>query len=296
MSRFSLALAAVLISCSGCAAKVLHEPATTASVDTTLSAVVAANDNLNAVAWTQTAIERELVYRQAYRSAQAHLAKALADPSWEALPSGERKSSASGLRPAIIVDVDETVLDNSPYQARLVRAGSSYNEATWAAWCREQRAAAIPGALEFTRYAASSGVTVFYLTNRAQDLRDDTLANLRKLGFPVDADDVFVGLGTVVSGCDQESSEKGCRRELISRSHRVLMQVGDQIGDFVDTPLNTLEGRRAAVKPYFDWIGERWFVLPNPTYGSWEPALFDNNRRLPAEQQRAMARAALRVE
>lgn len=296
MSRSSVMLAVVLVSCAGCATNAVREPAAPMPAVTATATAVAANDNLNAVAWTQTSIERELIYRQAYRAAQSQLTRALADPTWEALPNGERKSPAAGLKPAIIVDVDETILDNSPYQARLVRDGSTYNEATWAEWCREQRAEGVPGALEFTRHAASKGVTVFYLSNRAQDLRDVTLANLRALGFPVEGErEVFLGLGTVVSGCEQEGSEKGCRRELISRSHRVLMQVGDQIGDFVETPLNTLDGRRAAVTPYLDWIGERWFVLPNPTYGSWEPALFENNWRLPLEQQRAMKRDALRI-
>lgn len=297
MSRIPFAFALALLACTGCATRAVHESVAPARVETAVTPAIAANDNLNAVAWTQTSIERELIHRQAYRAAQTRLAQALADPSWEALPAGERKTPVSGLRPAIIVDVDETVLDNSPYQARLVRDGSTFNEATWAEWCREQRAEPVPGALEFTRFAAGNGVTIFYLSNRAQDLRDVTLANLSQVGFPVEVErEVFLGLGTVVSGCEQEGSEKGCRRELISRSHRVLMQVGDQIGDFVDTPLNTLEGRKAAVAPYLGWIGERWFVLPNPTYGSWEPALFGNNWRLPLEQQRESKRAALRVE
>src|SRR5690606_1637420 len=125
-----------------------------------------------------------------------------------------------------IVDVDETVLDNAPYQARLVKLGTQYDRTTWAAWCREERASAIPGALEFARHAARNGVTVFYLSNRAQDLGEATLANLRKEGFPIEGEHVFLGLGAPVQGCEPRGSEKGCRRELISRTHRVLMQVG----------------------------------------------------------------------
>lgn len=254
------------------------------------------DDNLNAVLWTQTAIERDLVYRQAYRAAEAQLVRALADPDWEALERGQRKRPARGLRNAVIVDVDETVLDNAPYQARLVKLGTRYDEFTWAEWCREARAAAIPGALEFARLAARNGVTVFYLSNRAQDLGEVTLANLRKVGFPIEGDHVFLGLGTFVDGCEQNGSEKGCRRELISRTHRVLMQIGDQIGDLIDVEANTLQGRRDAMAPYLDWIGERWFVLPNPTYGSWESALFNNDRTLPAAGQRAAKQEALRLD
>ena len=124
----------------------------------------------------------------------------------------------------------------------------------------------MPGALEFARvWQPSKGVTVFYLSNRASDLAEATLDNLRKRDFPIaEGEPVFLGLGTIVSGCEQNGSEKGCRRELISRNYRVLMQVGDQIGDFVDVVANTPDGRRQAVAPYLDWIGERWFVLPNP--------------------------------
>lgn len=256
-----------------------------------------ANDNLNAVAWTQTAIERDLIYRQAWRDAREQLARALADRRWEALPQGTRKAPYKGRNTAVIVDVDETVLDNSPYQARLVRDGTSFDEFSWAEWCREERAAAIPGALEFAREAARRGVTVFYLSNRASDLRDATLANLRKLGFPLPENkNVFLGLGTFVEGCEQDGSEKGCRRELIARDHRVLMQVGDQLGDFVDIEANTPAGRRDAIAPYLDWIGTRWFVLPNPTYGSWEPALFNNAWSQPPGVRRQAKLDALRTE
>ncbi len=128
--------------------------------------------------------------------------------------------------------------------------------------------------------------TVFYLSNRAKDLDTVTLANLRNAGFPVAGQDSFLGLGTFVKGCEQIGSEKGCRRRLIGARYRVLMQFGDQIGDFVDVLANTHAGRAAAVEPYADWFGERWFVLPNPTYGSWEPALFNNDWTLPRSQAR----------
>lgn len=258
----------------------------------------AADDNLNAVAWTQTAVEHDLIYRQTYHAAALQLDRALADPTWEALAKGERKTAVvDPSKTAVILDVDETALDNSPYQAQLIAKGSQYDEFTWAQWCREEKATAVPGAVEFARLAADRGVTVFYLSNRASDLAEATLDNLRKRDFPIaEGEQVFLGLGTVVSGCEQNGSEKGCRRELISRNYRVLMQVGDQIGDLVDVLANTPAGRQQAVAPYLDWIGERWFVLPNPTYGSWEPALFNNDWSQPATVRRRAKIDALRLE
>ena len=272
----SLALATTLLTACAARAPRLAAPAP------------AANDNLNAVAWSQASIEHDLIYREVYRHAGEKLLKALADPQWDALPREDRGDvSLQGLAPAVIVDIDETVLDNSPYQARLVRAGLSYDPATWAAWCREQAARPLPGALEFARLAQAHGVTVFYISNRAQELDAPTLANLRAVGFPVPRDQtVFLGLGAVVENCDQVGSEKGCRRRQVARSHRVLLQLGDQLGDFVNVARNTADGHRTALAPYRDWIGERWFMLPNPTYGAWESALYGNDRKLDPAAQR----------
>ena len=106
-------------------------------------------------------------------------------------------------------------------------------------------------------------------------------------------DSVFLGLGTVVEGCEQNGSEKNCRRRLAGQKYRVLMQFGDQIGDFVQVVSNTREGRDQLYDEYNDWFGERWWMLPNPTYGSWEPALFNNEWAQPREARRQAKRDAL---
>ena len=251
------------------------------------------DDSLNATAWYQASLERDLIYREVYRAAAAHLDDALADPSWDALPRGDRETPAEGLPPAIIVDVDETVLDNSAHQVRLIRSGGSFNDASWDAWVQQRAAPALPGAVEFLSGAARQGVTVFYISNRDAAQADATVDNLRRAGFPIAGAQQFLGKGTVVESCTAEGSDKGCRREQVGRHYRVLMQVGDQVGDFVDIASNTREGRAAALAPYADWVGERWWVLPNPVYGSWEPALFGNDWSLSAEARRAAKEAAL---
>jgi acid phosphatase len=224
------------------------------------------------------------------------LLAALADPHWDGLAKADRVVPAEGLKPAVVLDVDETVLDNSPYQARLVRSGGEFSEPDWAAWCREAKARALPGVVEFTRFAVQHGIAVIYISNRSADLDQATLANLRKAGLPVAGPRSFLGLGTFVEGCEQVGSEKGCRRQQVARHYRVLMQFGDQLGDFLDVLPNTPSGRSRAVAPYLDWIGERWFVLPNPTYGSWEPALFGNDWQLATPERRLRKIESLRVE
>jgi acid phosphatase len=292
-----IALCTLLAGCAHAPEKAAPPPAPAPAPQASAPGGPAPNDNLNAVAWTQTAIEHDLIYREVYRVAGEKLRAALRDPTWDALPKRDRKAPLPPkLKPAVIVDIDETVLDNSPYQARLVASGKEYDEFTWSEWCREKRAKPLPGALEFAKEAAKRGVTVFYLSNRAQDLNAATLENLRAAGFPVESDDAFLGLGTIVEGCEQIGTEKGCRRALVGQTHRVLMQFGDQIGDFVDVDANTPDGRRAAMAPYAGWIGERWFVLPNPTYGSWEPALFNNDWARPAAERRRAKIEALRTQ
>ena len=259
------------------------------------AATVPADDNLNAVLWVQRSAEYQAAAIQTYRAAAEYLDKALAEPHWDALVPSERDTAGHGLKPAVVLDIDETVLDNSPYQARLVRDGREYSDPTWDAWVEERRARPVPGALEFARAAHARGVTLVYISNRAVHLKQATLDNLRAAGLPVADDSVFLGLGTVVDGCEPRGSEKDCRRRLAGRNYRVLMQFGDQLGDFVHIAANTPQARQALLEEYDDWFGERWWMLPNPTYGSWEPAVFDNNWKQPREARRAAKRAALDV-
>ncbi len=271
------------------------QPATAAAVVTAPAAGPAADDNLNAVLWVQASAEYRALGEQTYRAAADHLDKALKEKNWDALVTGERANAATGLKPAVIMDVDETVLDNSPYQARLVRDGKEFDDLSWDAWVAEKKARPVPGVVDFARAATARGVTILYLSNRAEHLQAATLANLRGVGLPVADDSVFLGLGTFVEGCEQHGSEKNCRRQLAGRQYRVLMQFGDQLGDFVQVVANTRDGRARLMDEYADWFGERWWMLPNPSYGSWEPALFNNDFSQPRAVRREAKRRALDV-
>jgi acid phosphatase len=263
--------------------------------DGTAAAATPADDNLNAVLWVQASAEYRAATETIYRAAADELDIALKERHWDALVPTERDNAGrtAGLKPAVIMDVDETVLDNSPYQARLIRDQAQYSDPTWDLWVAEKKAKAVPGVVEFAKAATARGVTILYLSNRAVHLKDATVANLKAVGMPVASDDVFLGLGTVVPGCDQNGSEKNCRRRLAGREYRVLMQFGDQLGDFVEVVANTPQGRAGLLDEYGDWFGERWWMLPNPTYGGWEPALFNNDWALPKAERRQIKRSAL---
>jgi acid phosphatase len=154
-----------------------------------------------------------------------------------------------------------------------------YDETVWRRWVAEKKATAIPGAAEFLRYAVSRHVTPIYVTNRnikgAEPSADnsgetDTMAVLRKLNIPVDADgDTLLMRGE--HGWD--SSDKGSRRAFVAEKYRIVLLVGDNFEDFVSVRDKSLAGRDVLASKYTDWWGSKWIVLPNPTYGSWEGAI-----------------------
>ena len=297
----AVSLLAAALSLAACKPTSLTAPSGAAAKPATATAAkpatgdVGANDNLNAVLWVQRAAEYEAVTQTVYRAAADQLDAALKQPNWDALVPGERGNAATGLPPAAVMDVAATVLDNSPYQARLVHDGASYDEATWDLWVAEKKAKPVPGVVDFAKAAAAKGVTILYISNRAVHLKDATIANLRAEGLPVKDDSVFLGLGTFVEGCEQNGSEKLCRRKLAGQKYRVLMQFGDQLGDFAEIVSNTPKDRDALYAEYADWFGERWYMLPNPTYGSWEPAVFNNAWEQPAADRRKAKLDALEL-
>lgn len=223
---------------------------------------------LNATLWTQTAVEYRAIAVETYEAAGRALERALAEDGWTA--ALEQPRAAGSLPPAVILDVDETVLDNGAYQGRLLVDGASYSSESWAAWVGERRATAVPGALAFTRSAAARGVAVFYVTNRDAPLEPDTRANLERLGFPVGGggEDRLLMRGERPDW----TSDKGSRRAEVARSYRIVLLIGDDLTDFVTVP-DTPGARDRAFERHADRWGNRWFVIPNPMYGSWERAL-----------------------
>jgi acid phosphatase len=238
---------------------------------------------LDATLWAQTAAEYDGVARGAYRLAGAMMERALADSTWTAaLPQAEQSPTQYREKPpAVVLDVDETVLDNSAYEARLIRQDETYDTESWHAWCREERADAVPGALAFTKRAAARGVQVIYLTNRDSVVEAATRENLRRLGFPVeDAPDAVLTQGERPGW-----TPKRARRAWVAERYRVLLLVGDNLGDFAPSVDTTLAARQQMADRYEAFWGTRWIALPNPQYGSWRGTLFDYDYGLSREER-----------
>jgi 5'-nucleotidase (lipoprotein e(P4) family) len=222
-----------------------------------------------AVLWTQNSGERIALAYQAFALARIQLDKDL------------RTNHKSAKRRAVIVDIDETVLDNSRYQATQVKNHQSFSQETFTAWANREEATAIPGAVEFLKYAASKGVRVFYITNRIGVEREATAANLKKLGFP-DVTDQTLMVKT-------DSSSKESRRLSVDAKYRIVLLMGDNLNDFAEVfeQSKTVESRMAAVEQNRDKFGARFIVLPNPMYGDWENAIYDYDFKLTEEQKAA---------
>jgi 5'-nucleotidase (lipoprotein e(P4) family) len=221
---------------------------------------------LNAVLWVQTSGEFWALTSTTYKSAQAALEQAKSQKSWSA--ALEQKPGYENLPAAVILDLDETVLDNSPAEGQSVLDRAAYLQDTWGAWVHTVAAAALPGAQSFVADAEKSGVKVFFVTNRSLSEQEDTLKNLAALGIAASDDTVLC------SGENGWTSDKTARRAEIAKSYRVLLLVGDDMNDFVSTSTLTPPQRLALAKTHADRWGKSWILLPNAMYGSWERALF----------------------
>jgi len=227
----------------------------------------------------QTSSEYRATAMQTYRTAGEQLGPALEDKTWTAAP--EQTGGCSSLPPAVILDVDETVLDNSLYLGQLVLEERAHRPEAWDAWIRMRRAPAVPGAVLFVRSAREKGVTPIYITNRRCRKREgvgdecpqkrDTMENLRWAGFPVLEPEHLLLRGER----EDWGAEKRSRRAHVAERYRILMLVGDNLGDFLPVSVQggTPAERSTCTGGYREMWGRKWFVLPNPAYGSWRKVL-----------------------
>ncbi len=228
-----------------------------------------------ATAWFQKSAEMRACYYQAYQLAKWNLDQKLST-------SQHQKPSA------IVFDIDETLLDNSPYEVHLIQTGQQYTSESWKQWTDQAKAVALPGALEFTNYAKSKGVEVIYISNRKADERESTLKNLKKEGFP-NADSAFLFLREI-----HQNNDKTSRRNTVSDTYDVLLYVGDNLTDF-----NQIFAERGAdlgfqvVDSLRDFFGNNFIILPNPTYGEWEGAIYGNDYKQAPEKKRVLRKKVL---
>ncbi|CAO3356163.1 5'-nucleotidase, lipoprotein e(P4) family [Azospirillum palustre] len=246
------------------------------------------SDLLNAELWMQRSVEYKANSLAVYALGRIQLDKALAEKTWTA--ATEQTGNYQDLPPAVVLDLDETAMDNSAYQAGLVTTNGDFSPKTWDAWVKAEKATAVPGAVEFTQYAESKGVKVFYVTNRNADQEEPTRRNAQALGFPMGGNvDTFL----MSKEKPDWGSAKGTRRAYIAKDYRIVLLFGDNFGDFSDAYNGSEADRLKAFEAAKEHFGRDWLMLANPGYGSFESAPFGHNFKLSADEKRARKIGAL---
>ena len=198
----------------------------------------------------------------------------------------EQLPAATGKPRAIVTDIDETILDNSPYQAMRVLQGKDYEAESWYQWTEKASADTLPGAGSFLKFAASRNLEIFYVTNRGTREKASTIRNLAKFNLPnADAAHVIVR---------QDTSSKELRRSNIRQTHEIVMLLGDNLADLSNVfDKRPLQGRREATDAVSAEFANRFILLPNTVYGDWESSLY-NFKRLTEAQKDSVLRVSLK--
>ncbi|MEP7256120.1 MAG: 5'-nucleotidase, lipoprotein e(P4) family [Ferruginibacter sp.] len=220
--------------------------------------------NVNGILWQQQSGEYKALCYQAFNLARLRLEEIL-------------RTNKDSMPLAVITDVDETVLDNSPQAAKDILSGRTYNDSAWKIWVDYAGAKPTPGAVEFFNYAAQHGVQCFYITNRKQAEKAATMKNLQQQGFPQ--------VDTMHMMMKSSSSDKEPRRQEVAKTYNIVLLLGDNLNDFDDLFYNKpATERNANVDKSQSFFGSKYIMLPNATYGDWEGALW-HGQKLNAEEK-----------
>lgn len=234
-----------------------------------------------AVAWRETAAERDMLFRQAFNIARDRLDAVLRG-------TGQQRRGAKPL--AFISDVDDTVLSSDTYWVRLIAAGKqAFDDPMWDEWVRENGPTPTPGAVEFTQYAASRGVEIFYVSSRDQgpDTQQLGVANLQHacLAFADDAHATFL----------RESSNKEAAQRAIAEKYEVIAYLGDNLNDFRRRYyVKSVAERKALANEDAERFGRDFILFPNNTDGHWMRAIFGESE--PADTPEYRARMLLAAQ
>jgi 5'-nucleotidase (lipoprotein e(P4) family) len=213
-----------------------------------------ARENMMATNWYQTSGEARALYLQGYNIATQRLKEYLKTPHTKPY--------------SIVLDLDETVLDNSPYQAENIILGRGYDSKSWDEWVNMKKAKAVPGAKEFLQFADKNGVKIYYISDRTESQLEATIENLRAEGIPVQAND------SVLLKNKDDKSGKVNRREYVKNHTQLIMLFGDNLSDFDLFSSKSIDERNAKVEELSKEFGDRFIIFPNPLYGAFETAIY----------------------
>ena len=215
-------------------------------------------ENTMGTLWYQNAAEVDALYQQGYNIATAKLKEYLKTPS-------EKPYS-------IVLDLDETVLDNIPYQVQNVKDGTAFNAKDWDEWVQKAAAKPVAGAKEFLQFADKNKVQIYYISDRTDSQIDATIKNLEEQGLP------FQGRDHLMFKKEGDKSKEPRRQEVMKHTN-LIMLFGDNLVDFADFSKTSETDREKLYEELKGEFGEKFIIFPNPMYGSWETAVYKGEKK-----------------
>ena len=223
------------------------------------------SSSLLSINYMQTSAEVRALYYQAFNIAKFKL------DNYLKLKVKDDNLDKENKKDAIIVDVDETIVVTIPYNAINMMKSRNYPNG-WKEWIDKLEAKPVAGAIEFLQYAKSKNITIFYVTNRKENVKESTYKNLKNLGYPILKENLLT---------KNNSSNKSLRRKKVLEYYEVILYIGDNLidfpGNFDKEFTKTINGRKKQVEKYKKNFGDKWIILPNSVYGDWENVIYNYN-------------------
>ena len=252
---------ATVVLATGCAQKTEEKKEENKSGDNKITLTydqLRSRENTMGALWYQNAAEVDALYQQGYNVATNKLKELLKQPTNKPY--------------SIVLDIDETVLSNIPFQVKMVKDGTAFNPKLWDEWVQKAEATPVAGAKEFLQFADKNKVQIYYVSDRTDSQVDATIKNLEAQGLPVQ------GRDHIMLKKEGDKSKEGRRQEVIKHTNLVML-FGDNLVDFAEFSTKSEADRDKMFEQLKAEFGDKFIIFPNPMYGSWESAVYKGEKK-----------------
>ena len=252
---------ATVVLATGCAQKTEEKKEENKSGDNKITLTydqLRSRENTMGTLWYQNAAEVDALYQQGYNVATNKLKGLLKQPTDKPY--------------SIVLDIDETVLSNIPFQVKMIKDGTAFNPKLWDEWVQKAEAKPVAGAKEFLQFADKNKVQIYYISDRTDAQVDATIKNLEAQGLPVQ------GRDHLMFKKEGDKSKEGRRQEVLKHTNLVML-FGDNLVDFAEFSTKSEADRDKMFEQLKAEFGDKFIIFPNPMYGSWESAVYQGEKK-----------------
>ena len=252
---------ATVVLATGCAQKTEEKKEENKSGDNKITLTydqLRSRENTMGTLWYQNAAEVDALYQQGYNVATNKLKELLKQPTDKPY--------------SIVLDIDETVLSNIPFQVKMIKDGTAFNPKLWDEWVQKAEATPVAGAKEFLQFADKNKVQIYYISDRTDSQVDATIKNLEAQGLPVQ------GRDHLMFKKEGDKSKEGRRQEVLKHTNLVML-FGDNLVDFAEFSTKSEADRDKMFEQLKAEFGDKFIIFPNPMYGSWESAVYQGEKK-----------------